>query len=494
MKNDRLAVLALGIVVAAACSPVVLAGDEKDEAEGMSAGTFAGMKFRSIGPALMSGRICDFAVDPNDPSHYFVAACSGGVWKTENAGITYAPVFDGEGSFSIGCVTLDPKNPYVVWVGTGENNSQRSVAFGDGVYRSRDGGKSWENLGLKESEHIGKIVIDPRDSNVVYVAAQGPLWRSGGDRGLYKTMDGGKTWQRVLYVSEDTGINEVYLDPRDPDVLFATAYQRRRHVWTLIDGGPEGAIYKSTDAGKSWRKVASGIPDVDKGRIGMCIPATRPDTVYAVVEAAEEKGGFFRSTDRGETWEKRSSYVSGGPQYYNELICDPVDADTVFAVDTFMQFTADGGKTFQRLPGEHKHVDDHALWINPKNTGHMLVGCDGGIYETYDRAKNWDFKANLPITQFYRVSVDNSTPFYYVYGGTQTTTPRAARPAPAVRAALPTRTGSSPWAATGTKPSSIPTIRTWCTACGSTAGWSGTIGGAGRPWTSSRAKNPARNR
>ncbi|MFQ5461563.1 MAG: WD40/YVTN/BNR-like repeat-containing protein [Phycisphaerae bacterium] len=396
----------------------VLAGDDEKKG-GMSAGTFSGLKFRSVGPALMSGRICDFAVVPDDPSEYYVAVCSGGVWKTTDHGTTYKPIFDGEGSYSIGCVTIDPNNKHVVWVGTGENNSQRSVSFGDGVYRSRDGGKSWKNMGLKESEHIGMIVVDPRDSNTVYVAAQGPLWRAGGDRGLYKTTDGGESWVRVLHISDDTGVNEVHIDPRDPDVLYASAYQRRRRVWTLINGGPESDIYKSEDAGKTWRKLSSGIPGVDKGRIGLCVSPADPDVVYAIIEAANDKGGFFRSTDRGETWEKRNKYMASSPQYYNELVCDPTEVGRVYALDTFMRVTTDGGKTFKRAPRKHRHVDDHALWVNPKDRAQMLVGCDGGLYETYDRGAHWQFKPNLPITQFYRVSVDNSSPFYFIYGGTQ---------------------------------------------------------------------------
>jgi photosystem II stability/assembly factor-like uncharacterized protein len=391
----------------------------EEEEKTMSAGTFAGLAFRSIGPALMSGRVGDFAVNPRNRKHYFVAVCSGGVWKTDNASTTWTPVFDKEGSYSIGCVAMDPENHNVVWVGTGENNSQRSVGFGDGVYRTRDGGKNWENLGLKESEHIGMIAIDPRDSDVVYVAAQGPLWRAGGDRGLYKTTDGGATWERILHVSDDTGVNEIHLDPRDPDVLYASAYQRRRHVWTLINGGPESAIYKSTDAGKSWRKLTNGLPEVDLGRIGLAIPPANPDIIYAIVEAAEEKSGFFRSTDRGETWEQRSEYKTTSPQYYNEIVCDPVDADRVYALDTILHVTEDGGKTFRRMPRQNRHVDDHALWIDPADNDYLLVGCDGGIYESFDRGENWHYKPNLPVTQFYRVSTDNSLPFYYVYGGTQ---------------------------------------------------------------------------
>ncbi|MCK6457631.1 MAG: glycosyl hydrolase [Phycisphaerae bacterium] len=381
--------------------------------------TFSGLKFRGIGPALASGRISDIAVNPHNPHEWYIAVASGGVWKTTNAGTTFTPIFDDQGSYSIGCVAIDPNNPKVVWVGTGENNSQRSVAFGDGVYRTRDGGASWENMGLRDSEHIGMIAIDPRNSDVVYIAAQGPLWRAGNDRGLYKTTNGGLTWTRVLHVSDDTGINEVHLDPRNPDTIYCSAYQRRRHVWTLVNGGPESAIYKSTDAGVTWRKLTRGLPEVDLGRIGMDISPANPDVIYAIVEAAEDKGGFFRSTDRGETWEKRSDHVSGSPMYYNEIFCDPNDVDRVYSMDTFMHRTEDGGKTFSRVPRRHRHVDDHAFWIDPKNADHLLVGCDGGLYESFDRAENWGFFANLPVTQFYRVTIDNSAPFYYVYGGTQ---------------------------------------------------------------------------
>lgn len=395
------------------------AGGDKKKPRYMKQETFAGLAFRGIGPALLSGRIGDFAVNPNDRAHYFVAVASGGVWKTTNAGNTYTPVFDKEGSYSIGCLAMDPDNPNVIWVGTGENNSQRSVSFGDGVYLSRDGGQSWKNLGLKESEHIGKIIIDPRNSDVVYVAAQGPLWRGGGDRGLYKTVDGGKTWERILHISDDTGVNEVHFDPRNPDVLYACAYQRRRHVWTLINGGPESAIYKSTDAGKTWRKLTSGIPDCEKGRIGMAVAPANPDIIYAIIEAQDDKGGVFRSKDRGETWSKMSGYNASSPQYYHELVCDPRNTDRVYSLDTFLHVTEDGGRTFNRVPGKNRHVDDHALYIDPDNTDYLLVGCDGGIYESFDRGENWSHKGNLPVTQFYRVAVDNAEPFYYVYGGTQ---------------------------------------------------------------------------
>ncbi len=384
----------------------------------LTPGTFSGLEWRSIGPAVTSGRVIDIAVRPDHRATWYVATV-GGVWKTENTGISWTPVFDSQGSFSIGCVTIDPNNPHVVWVGTGENNSQRSVSYGDGVYRSSDDGKTWENLGLKESMHIGRIVVDPRDSQVVYVAAMGPLWSPGGDRGLYKTTDGGKTWKAVLTISENTGVNDVAIDPRNPDLVYAAAYQRRRHVWTLIDGGPESALYRSADAGVTWKKVENGLPKEDMGRIGLAVSPANPDVVYAVIEAANEAGGFFRSTDRGASFEKMSGYVSGGPQYYNELVADPKQVDRVYAMDVYLQVTEDGGRTFKRAGERWKHVDNHALWVDPADTRHLVNGNDGGVYESYDRGYSWEFKANLPITQFYRVDVDDSQPFYYVYGGTQ---------------------------------------------------------------------------
>ncbi|HPC81761.1 MAG TPA: hypothetical protein P5234_01245 [Thermoanaerobaculaceae bacterium] len=407
------------LLAAAAWAEKPAATSEPKKDELLAAETFRGLAFRSLGPAIASGRIGDLAVNPQNPAEYYVAVSSGGVWKTSNWGTTFTPIFDDQGSYSIGCVTLDPNNPHVVWVGTGENNSQRSVSWGDGVYRSLDGGKSWKHMGLARSEHIGMIRVDPRDSNVVYVAAQGPLWAPGGDRGLYKTTDGGQTWNAILTVSPNTGVSEVHLDPRNPDVLYATTYQRRRHVWTLINGGPESTIYKSTDAGASWRKVDSGLPKVDKGRIGLAISPANPDILFAIVEAAEKESGVFRSTNRGESWERRSRYMTTSGQYYNELFADPRDPDLVYAMDTWLHASKDGGKTWARVGEKTKHVDNHAMWIDPARTAHWLVGCDGGIYETHDAGATWDFKANLPVTQFYRVAVDTSLPFYYIYGGTQ---------------------------------------------------------------------------
>ncbi len=380
--------------------------------------TFKDISFRSIGPATTSGRVVDFAVNPNKHKEYYVAVGSGGVWKTSNGGITYQPIFDNEGSYSIGCVALSPENPNIIWVGTGENNNQRSVAYGDGVYKSEDGGKSWKNMGLKNSEHIGMIVIDPKNSDIVYVAAYGPLWSAGGDRGIYKTIDGGKTWKAVLTVSENTGFNEIHFDPRNSNVLYAAAHQRRRHVFTYISGGPESAIYKSTDAGATWNKLTKGLPEADMGRIGLAISPVNPDCIYAIIEASDKKGGVFRSLDRGASWEKRSDNVTTG-NYYQEIFCDPRNIDKVFYMDLWTMVSTDGGKTFNKLGEKYKHVDNHALWIDPNDTQHLLSGCDGGIYETFDHGANWEFKTNLPVTQFYKVAVDNRTPFYNVYGGTQ---------------------------------------------------------------------------
>src|SRR5262245_20344590 len=379
----------------------------------------AGLSLRSIGPALMSGRVVGFAVHPDDRSHYFVAVASGGVWKTTNAGTTWTPVFDGEGSYSIGCVVLDPKNPNVVWVGTGENNSQRSVGYGDGVYKSIDGGRSWQNVGLKNSEHIAKIVIDPRDSDTVYVAAQGPLWGPGGDRGLFKTTDGGKSWNKMLNISENTGISDIVQDPRNPDLMIAASYQRRRHVFTIVNGGPECALHRTTDGGKTWTRLRSGLPTAEMGRIGLAMAPNDPDMIYATIEAAERQGGIFRSTDRGITWEKRNSYDQQA-QYYAHIVVDPANKERIYVMGVIIQVSDDGGKAFRGLGARWTHVDFHTLWIDPKHPNYYLTGCDGGIYESFDAAANWRHIANFPVTQFYDVTCEQTdTPFYKVYGGRQ---------------------------------------------------------------------------
>ncbi|MCU4175655.1 VPS10 domain-containing protein [Carboxylicivirga sp. N1Y90] len=376
-------------------------------------------KFRSIGPAAYSGRISDLAVNPENTSEYYVGVASGGLWKTTNHGTTFEPIFDDQPVFSIGCLAMDPNNSNVVWVGTGENNSQRNLAYGDGVYKTTDGGKSFTNMGLKTSSQIGKIMIDPRNSNVVYVASQGQAWGPGGERGLYKTIDGGLTWNRILEIGEYTGVSDLEMDPTNPDILYAASHQRERRVYSKIDGGPESAIYKSVDAGATWKKLKKGLPGGDVGRIGLALSPVNTNIIYAVIELPGNKGGVYRSCDMGESWEKRSDKVSGSPQYYNELYAAPYDADMIILMDTRAARSVDGGLTWENIEGRNKHVDNHAIWMNPDDPNHYIMGCDGGLYETYDAALTWQFASNLPITQYYHARTDNDYPFYNVYGGAQ---------------------------------------------------------------------------
>ncbi len=375
------------------------------------------LRFRSIGPAVVSGRISDVAIHPANKSIWYVAAASGGVWKTANAGTSFSPIFDGEGSYSIGEVAIDPNNPNVVWVGTGENNAQRSVSYGDGVYKSIDGGRSWTNMGLPQSEHIGRILIDPRNSDVVYVAAQGPVFNGGGERGLYKTSDGGETWNKILDGGEWAGVSDIVMDPRNPDILIASVWQRARRQYGYIAGGPESGLHRSTDGGTTWNRSQRGLPSGDLGRIGLAMSPVDPDVVYAIVEAASN-GGFYRSQNNGVTWERMSDRVTIG-LYYQEIEADPVKVDRVYVMDTWNWISDDGGRTFTRLGERNKHVDNQTLWIDPDDNNHLILGCDGGLYESFDRGATYDWFQNLPLGQFYRVEVDSTQPFYRVFGGTQ---------------------------------------------------------------------------
>ena len=394
---------------------------QTDVAPGFNSETFEGLAMRSIGPAFMSGRIADIAIHPENRNHWFVAVGSGGVWKTVNAGTTWTPVFESEGSYSIGCVTIDPNEPDTVWVGTGENVSGRHVGYGDGIYKSLDAGASWTRMGLEDSEHIGMIRVDPRDSNVVYVAVQGPLWSAGGERGLYKTVDGGESWEKTLGGGDYTGVNEVHMDPRNPDVLYAVTWQRFRNVASLMDGGPETGIHKSTDGGYTWRELTEGLPKENMGKTGMAISPINPDVLYATIELKQRTGGVWRSEDGGETWEKQSDYVSGGtgPHYYQEIFASPHKFDHLYHMDVQLHVSEDGGKTFVGAERLNKHGDHHALAFDPGDENYLLMGTDGGIYESFDLGQSWKFAANLPVTQFYKVSVDYDEPFYNIYGGTQ---------------------------------------------------------------------------
>jgi photosystem II stability/assembly factor-like uncharacterized protein len=403
---------------AASPAPAPTSAQAGDSAQtgGVPNSALSAFRFRSIGPAFTSGRVSDLAIHPNKKIWY-AAIASGGLWKSENAGTTWSSVFDGQASYSIGTVVLDPKDPNIVWVGSGENNAQRAVAFGDGVYRSEDAGRTWRNMGLKASEHIGRIVIDPRDSKVIYVAAQGPLWAEGGERGLFKSTDGGETWTRILAGEKYAGVNDVSLDPRNPDVMVASTWQRHRHVWGYLAGGPESALHRSTDGGKTWKKL-SGVPE-GEGRIGLARSPSHPDQLYALVEASNNRGGVYSSDDNGVSWERRGGSFSSSSLYYNELWVDPNDADRIIAVDVQNQVSDDGGRTWTNLGESGKHVDNHAIWIDPADSDHIINGNDGGIYETFDGARTWDFVANLPVTQFYKIDVDMNAPFYNVCGGTQ---------------------------------------------------------------------------
>jgi len=418
----------LAAVLGLVFSLPLLAQEEAPE-PGFNEATFKGLEWRSIGPAFMSGRIADIAIDPRRQSTWYVAVGSGGVWKTENRGTTWTPIFDDEDSYSIGSLAIDPNHPDVIWVGTGENVSGRHVGYGSGVFRSRDGGQNWEKMGLENSERIGMIRIDPRDSNTVFVAAQGPLWSGGGQRGLYKTSDGGETWTKVLgdglgntpLDDEYTGVSEVHMDPRDPDVLYAVSWQRLRSVAALMDGGPGTGIHKSTDGGETWRELTEGLPKEAMGKTGLAISPQNPDVLYATIELANRTGGFWRSSDGGESWEKRNDYLSSGtgPHYYQELFASPHQFDRVYQMDVHLHVTHDGGESFTRLQHDSKHVDHHAMAFDPNDPDYLLVGNDGGIYESYDLGETWRYAPNLPVTQFYKVSVDYDQPFYNVYGGTQ---------------------------------------------------------------------------
>ncbi len=385
----------------------------------INTGTFASLRARQIGPAFISGRVSQIAVFPDDSSHYLVAEASSGIFLTHNNGTTWTPVFDNYGSYSIGTITIDPKNPSIVWVGTGENNNQRSVSYGDGVYKSEDGGRTYRNVGLKQTEHIARIIVDPRDSNVVYVAAPGPLWKGGGERGLYKTTDGGKTWsQSLIKVGEYTGCSDVVMDPKNPDILLAATHQRQRRYFGMVHGGPESGLWRSIDAGKTWTAVRGGFPTGELGRIGLNYAPSNPSMIYAQVEANEGRGGLFRSTDNGVTWERRNSSDSQG-QYYAKVQVDPANPDRVYIMNVNIMVSDDGGRTLTSLGTRNKHVDNHEIWVDPKNNDHYMVGCDGGLYESFDRAATWIFKSNLPTAQFYDVAVSENAPFYQVYGGTQ---------------------------------------------------------------------------
>lgn len=417
MIKQRLVLLATTgfMAMSAACA------DDPSDAPEIPSEVVSGMEWRSIGPAFMSGRIADIEILPSDPATWYVGVGSGGVWKTENAGTTWKPLFDGQSVFAIGEIAISPHNEDVIYVGTGENNGGRHISFGDGIYRSKDGGQSWENLGLENSEHISKIIVHPENPDVLYVASQGPLWSGGGDRGFFRSEDGGETWENTLSAGPFTGVTDLLIDPRNPERLYAATWQHHRTVANYVGGGPETGIHMSEDGGKTWTELTTGLPSGNMGKIGLAISPQNPDHIYAAIELDRREGGVWMSSNRGASWTKQSDAVSGGtgPHYYQELYASPHNEGQLFLVSNYTLVSNDHGKTFDFINNNEKHVDDHAIAFRPDDPDYVLFGSDGGIYESYDNLESWRFIDNLPITQFYKVAVDDALPFYNVYGGTQ---------------------------------------------------------------------------
>ncbi len=376
----------------------------------------AELPWRAIGPAAFGGRISDVEAHPSDPDTLFVAAASGGIFRSRNRGVTWSSVFDDiEGMLSVGDLAIAPSDPNLVWAGTGEPNNRQSSSWGAGVYRSLDGGDTWQLMGLKETRHIGRIVIHPTNPAIVYVAALGHLWGPNPERGLYRTRDGGRSWDRILEINSDTGVVDVALEGNGR-VLYAAAYQRRRRAWGFVGGGPHSAVYRSLDGGDSWEELTQDLPTGDIGRIGLAIAPSLPNRVYAIVEHKE--GGVFRSENRGASWEKVNS-LNPRPMYYSQIRVDPHNPDKVWVLGSPLYLSIDGGKNFTSdETARDIHVDHHALWINPLDPDHLILGNDGGLYLSYDGSSNWDFIDNLPLAQYYAIGLDGRSP-YWVYGGTQ---------------------------------------------------------------------------
>src|ERR1700751_5379908 len=379
---------------------------------------FKALEFREIGPAVMGGRIDDFAVVELNPNIVYVGVASGGVWKTTNNGTTWEPVFDKENVSTIGDIAIAPSDPSVIWVGSGEPNNRQSSSWGDGIYKSTDAGKTWKNMGLAETHHIGRVVVNPKNPDVVYAATLGHLWGPNPERGVYKTSDGGKTWSQVLKISNDTGVSDIAMDSESPDTLYAAAYTRRRTPFGYNGGGMESAIYKTTDGGASWKKLTKGLPyenGGETGRIGLDVYRKDPNIVYALVQ--HEKGGIYRSEDKGETWKKMGE-TNPRPSYYSQVRIDPNNDLRIWVLGAAMYFSEDGGKTFSTRRVQKIHGDFHALWIDPADSKHIITGSDGGIHWSYDNGKTWDFLNNIAIGQFYEMGLDNEKP-YHICGGLQ---------------------------------------------------------------------------
>jgi photosystem II stability/assembly factor-like uncharacterized protein len=422
----------LATVAAVLALAAVIVAERRDVPEGsqapepVRAADLAALTFRSIGPANMSGRFVDMDVVESNPYTMYVASATGGIFRTTDNGITWAPVFEREAVHSIGDIAIFQPDPNIIWVGTGERANRQSSSWGNGVYKSTDAGRTWTNVGLRDSRHIGRIVTHPSNPNVVFVAAMGHLWGPNAERGLYRTTDGGRTWTAVLQVNEDTGVVDVAMDPSDPDVMYAAAYQRRRTAFGFHGGGPGSGLYKSTDGGATWRRLSgNGLPAGDYGRIGISIYRTDPRIVYVSVEQGnkynastayiERRAGIYRSEDKGETWTFMSDW-NPRPMYASQILVDPNDDQRIYMVNSY-SFSDDGGRTFTQ-PGQSLHGDDRLVWVSPRDSRHVVKLDDGSIGISYDRGLTWLYVSSLPVSQFYRVAVDNATPFN-VYGGLQ---------------------------------------------------------------------------
>jgi photosystem II stability/assembly factor-like uncharacterized protein len=411
--NARIILVCAASLGAWAVSAKAAPGDQPSPTD-----KFKNLEFRELGPATMGGRIDDFAVVESNPNIVYVGTASGGVWKTTNNGTTWEPIFDKESVSTIGDIAIAPSDPSVVWVGTGEPNNRQSSSWGDGAYKSLDGGKTWKKMGLEATRHIGRIVIHPKNPDVVYVAALGRLWGPNPERGVYKTVDGGNHWSPALKINDDTGVSDIAMDPQSPDTLYAAAYERRRTPYGFNGGGPDSAIYKTTDGGANWKKLTKGLPyenGGDTGRIGLDIYRKDPSIVYAVVQ--HEKGGTYRSEDKGETWKKMGD-TNPRPSYYSQIRIDPNNDLRIWELGAPMFYSEDGGKTFSTQRVRGIHGDYHAMWIDPADSNHMLAGSDGGIHWSYDAGKTWDFVNTIAIGQFYEVGLDNEKP-YHICGGLQ---------------------------------------------------------------------------
>ena len=406
-------------VTAVACATAVPVWGQGVAVDGE---TFGGLRARPIGPAAMSGRISALDATAGDRTTIYVGSAGGGVWKSADGGVVFKPVFDRHNQ-SIGAVTIDPSNPRIVWVGTGETWVRNSVSVGDGVYRSADGGDTWTRVGLEHSERVARIAVHPKDGNTAYVCALGALYADHDERGVFRTRDAGKSWEKVLHVAPDTGCADLAMDPRDPSVLYAGLWQVRRQPWHFTSGGPRSGLYRTTDAGTTWERLTRGLPDGDLGRIAIAVSPQKPGLVFATIEA--RKTLLYRSDDGGDNWAGLSdaAAVTGRPFYFSRLVADPNHADRIYKMGLTLAASEDGGKTFGTagaggLFGPSYHADVHDAWVNPKNSDHLIIGTDGGVYISYNRGATFRFVASLPVSQYYHVSVDMATP-YNVYGGLQ---------------------------------------------------------------------------